>query len=300
MERLAYLLGILSVSLTGFSAMAQADLYYVVASEGNAVYEVGPEYPFTESSWLNEENGVLIGGFNALASDPTTGQNYVVYWEQEVGPGVRWLGTADFASMTVQTTGLLFDKIAALACNSEGQLYGITGDGGQNPNVLYLIDPDMPGVPNQVANFSATPDDDGEALAFHPLTGPNVLYRLAGGNYFYQIDLQNMSQELMNPLYDGGTCGHAIHSHGDGFVTMATYFCLMSMQGDQYDCSPEFMPCVKGMVPATVAVVDNIPSSGAVLVSVRDLAGRVVPRRCNVPQLLIYSDGTVRKEFCFE
>ena len=111
MKRLAFFIGMLSVGLMSISANAQADLYYVVASESNAVYEAGPESPFIGSSWLNEENGVLIGGFNALTSDPTTGQNYVVYWEQEVGPGVRWLGTADFASMTVQTLGLLLTKL---------------------------------------------------------------------------------------------------------------------------------------------------------------------------------------------
>lgn len=301
MDRLTLCLGAILVNLTVYSAFAQADMYYVVASESNAVYQVGPSSPFIESNSLNEENGVLIGGVNGLAYNPTTGEHYLVYWEQGVGPNVRWLGTVDFAAMTVQTVGLLFDKIAALACNSAGQLYGITGDGGQNPNVLHLIDPNAPETPNEVANFSTTIDDDGEALAFHPATGPNVLYRLAGGSYFYKVDLESMSQELItDALYDGGTCGHAIHSHGDGFVTMATFFCTMSMQGGQYDCSPEFMPCVKGMVPAQSTVVEDALNSEAVLVSVRDLAGRIVTRRCNVPQLLIYSDGTVQKSFCFE
>ena len=301
MNRMKQFIGTALVSLTGFSALSQADLYHVVASESPAVYQVGPSSPFVQSGWMNEQNGVIIGGCNGLAADPTTGLNYVVYWEQDVGPNVRWLGTVDFASLTVETLGPLFDKIAALACNSAGQLFGITGDGGQNPNVLYLIDPNAPDIPNRIADFSGTLDDDGEALAFHPSTGPDVLYRLAGGSYFFRVDLQEMSQELVtDTLFDGGTCGHAIHSHGDGFVTMATYFCSMSLQGEQFDCSPEFMPCVKGMVPANPSSVEHARPSEVVLVSVLDLAGRVVPRRCNVPQLLIYSDGTVRKEFCFE
>ncbi len=291
------ILGCLALILSFTSVLGQSELYYVVASESNTLYQVGPASPFLGVGSLQEEEGVLIGGFNGLTSNPITGENYVVYWEQDVGPSVRWLGKVDFGSMSVQTMGPLFDKIATLACSPEGHLYGLTGDGGQNPNTLYYIY--MDGSVTEVADFSDSIDDDGEAIAFHPDNG--TLYRMAGGSYFYQIDWENMTQELVTDnLYDGGTCGHAMHCHGDGFVTMATYFCSMTLDGVQDDCSPEFQPCVKGMLPVETSNVQRVPSPEAEVVSVIDLAGREVALRCNVPQLVIYSDGTVRKEFCFE
>ena len=53
------------MNLTVYSAFAQADMYYVVASESMPYTKSDLHSP--ESNSLNEENGVLIGGVNGLA-----------------------------------------------------------------------------------------------------------------------------------------------------------------------------------------------------------------------------------------
>ena len=85
--------------------------------------------------------------------------------------------TMTFDPVTGETTliGTMGPAYAGIAFTSNGTLYSITGEGGNNPETLHTVNINT----GQTTIVQAMPGDDGgEAIAFNPDDG--MLYRATG------------------------------------------------------------------------------------------------------------------------
>ena len=277
---------------------AQQDMYYVLSSESNDVYIVDNSGAFLIAGQISNVVGESIGGFNGLTINPLSGIIYAIFFTELNGPGLRYLAVIDFDEGTATPIASLSDKVASLTCDNMGNLYGITGDGGANPNRLYKINLTDAAL-TQIADLSMVPDDDGEAIAFNSSDG--MLYRLAGGEFFYKINLETFEQTLITEqLFDGGLCGHALYFNGPDFISLATYLCTLTPEGNQFDCSPEFMPCAKGILPVNTVGLNEIQNLPLNLIQILDLMGRETSFKPNTPLIYVYDDGSTEKVFSVE
>ena len=83
--------------------------------------------------------GGTIISMNGLTQNPVTGDIYCIM--RVSGQPNRVLGTIDIQTGICNMIGNLGDNFAALTCNSNGTLFGLTGDGGTVPSTMYRIDP---------------------------------------------------------------------------------------------------------------------------------------------------------------
>lgn len=91
------------------------------------------------------------------------------------GVSGRVLATIDPTTNTVTQIGNLGDNFATLAFREDGQLFGVTGDGGVVPETLYLIDK-FTAAKTLAATLGA--GADGEVIAYHPDHG--MFYHWSG------------------------------------------------------------------------------------------------------------------------
>ncbi len=117
--------------------------------------------------------GATITGCTALAEDPLTGTLYgILKLEGQMG---RELATIDPASGACTSVGDTGDNFAAIAFDSTGILFGLTGDGATVHDTIFTLSR----VDATSTLFLELGDgDDGEALGFSPDDG--FLYHASG------------------------------------------------------------------------------------------------------------------------
>ncbi|MCB0795385.1 MAG: T9SS type A sorting domain-containing protein [Flavobacteriales bacterium] len=158
-------------------------------------------------------NGVQVDGCTGLAFDPVSGLVHVVVKVDSVFT----LGAIDLSTGVVTPLSTLSDRIASIAFDDSGTLYGITGDGGNTPETLYTID-----AGTGVSTLFVQPGtgDDGEALAYNSTNG--LLYRYGGGGLFQSIDPTNGT---VTDMFISGAMvenfAHALVYNGSSFFMSA-------------------------------------------------------------------------------
>ncbi|MCB9678124.1 MAG: hypothetical protein H6737_23690 [Alphaproteobacteria bacterium] len=128
--------------------------------------------------------GVTVVGCNGLAYDPTEDSLWGVYRDDVAA---RHLVRVDESTGVLTLVGTLSDRIASIAVDVDGVLYGDIGDGGTNANQLVVIDKTNA---TTTSIFQFTGGNDGEAIAYDPRD--HSILRLSGrlgGNVVQKFDI---------------------------------------------------------------------------------------------------------------
>lgn len=167
-------------------------------------------------------NGAAFDGFTGIARDPITGTVYVTVKDGQV---------IKLAQLNTQTQALtliatLTEKIASIT-HANGQLYGISGDGGNDPERLYIINTTTGALSNVIAPGTGS---DGEAIAFN--TSDGLIYRYGGGSVFQSINPANLNVVNIGLSYTPDNYAHGmvyeaatntfLFSAGDSLYTLST------------------------------------------------------------------------------
>ena len=283
------LFAVLFIQYYGFS---QIMFYNVVTVETDRLYVLGDDGNVYDESVVVEMNNNQIFGFTGMAMNQTNSNVYVV--AKSVNNS-RFLSKLDLATSVALKIGDLTDKISSISFSGDGALYGITGDGGSNPNRLYSIDLTNAEM-TEKADLSGDQDNDGEALAFN--TSDDFMYRMAGEEFLYKIDMTNFTSTLVtNQLLDDGASGHAMYYNGTNFITLSADICTMNSLGEQSNCN-EIPFDAKGILPSDfVGISDLGPNQSRELVKIMNLLGQQVEYSPNTVLIYQYSDGTSEKKF---
>ena len=159
-------------------------------------------YQYDMSSWtmITEEEGDEDMASVALAYSPVEEQVYGIFWsDDEDGWVFDCIDLEDMGGYRYNLGGALPTKMMALACNNDGDMYGIGLDGN-----LYEIDVDN-GEADEVGELGVIPDNSVQSACFDPKTG--TLYWAAilkdGTSGLYQIDTETGEAELVAEFEDG-------------------------------------------------------------------------------------------------
>ncbi|MBK8699652.1 MAG: choice-of-anchor J domain-containing protein [Saprospiraceae bacterium] len=153
--------------------------------------------PFQDSMWvINLENytiinrlgpsltGFTITGLNGLATHPVTGQNYAIL--KLSGVSGRVLAKIDILTGVCTSVGNLGDNFSSITFRSDGQMFGVTGDGATVPETLYLID--HTNASKTLARALGN-GADGEVILYVPES--DAFYHWSGGTVIFEkIDAQ--------------------------------------------------------------------------------------------------------------
>ena len=221
--------------------------------------------------------------------------NSNVYVVAKSQGGSRFLAKLDLATSVALKIGDLTDKISSISFSGDGALYGITGDGGSNPNRLYSIDLTNAEL-TEKADLSGDQDNDGEALAFN--TSDDYMYRMAGEEFLYKIDMTNFTTTLVtSQLLDDGASGHAMYYNGTNFITLSADICTMNSLGEQTNCN-DIPFDAKGILPSDFVGISELGlNQSKELVKIVNLLGQQVEYSPNTVLIYQYSDGTSEKVF---
>ncbi|MDG1334188.1 MAG: T9SS type A sorting domain-containing protein [Crocinitomicaceae bacterium] len=231
-----------------------AQNYNVLASSEDSLIVLDASANVVELIGISETGGESIQGYTGMAQNPTTATIYVV----AKGSTGRYLATFDESANTITKIADLTDNISGIAFNTQGVLYGITGDGAATPNFLYTINV-FTGLMLPVTDLSGVAGDDGESIGFN--STDNFMYRLAGGTYLYKINLLNNTQTLVtDALANAGISGHALYYNGVDFVSMTNSMCVMTSTGVQTNCNL-LDGDYKGILPRTIVGITPVEST---------------------------------------
>ena len=283
-----------AVLFTQYFAFAQnTEFYDVVSSEDDSLFVLGNDGNIYDRVIITETSNNPISGFTGMTIHPNNGTIYVVVKNQPT----RYLATLDMETSSITKIASLSDKISSIAF-ANNILYGITGDGGVNPNRLYSIDLSS-GNLAELADFSSLVDDDVEAIAFN--TSDGYMYRMAGGSWLYKIDLTNFSSTLVTEsLLDDGISGHAFYFNGTDFISLSSDICTMTSSGVQSNCN-SLDNDFKGILPSSfVNIPELISNHEKQLLKIVNLLGQEVEYTPNTILIYQYSDGTSEKVFTIE
>ena len=283
------LFAVLFIQYYGFS---QIMFYNVVTVETDRLYVLGDDGNVYDESVVVEMNNNQIFGFTGMAMNQTNSNVYVV--AKSVNNS-RFLAKLDLATSVALKIGDLTDKISSISFSGDGALYGITGDGGSNPNRLYSIDLTNAEM-TEKADLSGDQDNDGEALAFN--TSDDFMYRMAGEEFLYKIDMTNFTSTLVtNQLLDDGASGHAMYYNGTNFITLSADICTMNSLGEQTNCN-DIPFDAKGILPSDFVGISELGlNQSKELVKIVNLLGQQVEYSPNTVLIYQYSDGTSEKVF---
>jgi len=275
-----------------FYGSSQIMFYNVVTSETDSLYVLGADGNVYDQSVVVETNNNQIIGFTGMAMNQ---MNSIVYVVAKYQGGGRFLAKLDLATSVALKIGDLTDKISSICFSGDGALYGITGDGSSNPNRLYSIDLTNAEL-TEKADLSGDEDDDGEALAFN--TSDDFMYRMAGEEFLYKIDMTNFTTTLVtSQLFDDGASGHAMYYNGTNFITLSDYICTMNSLGEQSNCN-EILFDAKGILPSDFVGISELGlNQSKELVKIVNLLGQQVEYSPNTVLIYQYSDGTSEKVF---
>ena len=171
---------------------------YSVTSEEEYLRRVSPDSATTLSMIPITLPGYTVEGATGLATDPS-GQLWAILkvYEESGRELVFFPDPSTGVAVSVGNTGMRF---AGIAFDNMGDLYAVTGDGGQQPETLFRVNTsDASSV--QVLELGR--GDDGEALGYNPDDG--LMYHASGhdgveedttgnsGVIFEAIDLVNLT-----------------------------------------------------------------------------------------------------------
>ncbi|MEM7246227.1 MAG: LamG-like jellyroll fold domain-containing protein [Acidobacteriota bacterium] len=135
-----------------------------------------------------------IEGGSGLALHPISGELYGMLRLAETSD--RELVRIDHDTGLCTSIGNTGLKIASMTFDSDGTLYGLTGDGGSPSSTLFTLDLQT-GSPTQVCTLGN--GGDGETLGFNPEDGH--LYHGSGGDGF-----ENLAYERIDDFGTDGSC----------------------------------------------------------------------------------------------
>jgi len=147
---------------------------YTVEANTNLLRTVDPATGATLSSVPITLSGFTVSTATGLATHPSTGELWALVGLTGQTGGrrlVRVTATTGVATL-VGNTG---DAFAGIAFDCSGNLFGITGDGANEPESLFSINTTT-GAATLLSRLRR--GDDGEALAFFPTDG--MLYHASG------------------------------------------------------------------------------------------------------------------------
>ncbi|MFQ5335787.1 MAG: hypothetical protein ACE5DN_06910, partial [Flavobacteriales bacterium] len=157
--------------------------------------EVLRSYDTTNLSFINSasllSNNYVITGVNGMSKHPLTDSLYVLYKESGNSSN-RHLGVLNPITLKVNDKGATGDRFSGITFSDSGDLYGVTGDGANNPEELYTLD---------TGNGT-----DGESISWLPNSGS--IYHWSGNGapnvdqIFEKVDVQNFTT---NPINVTGT-----------------------------------------------------------------------------------------------
>ncbi len=155
--------------------------------------------------------GRNVRGCNGMAKDPTTGVCYVVLNVTEPETtNPRILAVVNPFTGQAREIGNTGDAFSSIAFDSSGTLYGVTGNGGSNPETLFTINKNT-GVPTFFQTLGN--GGDGEVIAFNPVDG--LMYHNSG-DVFESI---NLSTGVITPILDDyGERTAMVHQSGNVFL----------------------------------------------------------------------------------
>lgn len=107
-------------------------------------------------------SGGAITGINGLTTHPCKGEIYAIC-KQSATTG-RTLGKFNPQTGVVTIIGNLGDNFSSISFREDGQLFGVTGDGANTPETLYLIDHTTAAVTLATALGNGA---DGEIIAYN-------------------------------------------------------------------------------------------------------------------------------------
>ena len=159
-------------------------------------------YQYDMSTWkmVNEEEGDEDMIAVTLAYSPVEEQVYGIFWSDDEEDWVfDCIDIEDMGGYRYNTGSALPAKIMALACNNEGEMYGIGLDGN-----LYELDVDT-GDAEKVGELGVKPSNYLQSAAFDPKTGE--LYWAAqlsdGSSALYTVDTESGEATLVAEFKDG-------------------------------------------------------------------------------------------------
>lgn len=197
-------------------------------------------------------NGNPIDGFTGMAIHPTNGYVYAV---AKVGSNFH-LVTYNASEQSLTSVGILPDKFAGITFHSNGTLYGITGDGADNPETLYSIN-----TGNATAAFVVSPGtgSDGEAIAFNVVD--QRIYRYGGGGLLQKIDLGTSQVIVVSTTMSVANWAHALYHRpatndfifaaGDIIYSMTPTGALTTLSTDATGTG------IKGLLPTNVVGIEE-------------------------------------------
>ena len=158
-------------------AFVSGDLY-AASSNLNTLRIIDPETGWDIESIVLTLPESTIYGINALATDPTSDTLWAIIRVDSTSGSPRELAMIGVDTGEVTLVGNTGDRFSALAFDSSGQLFGLTGSGGNVPSTLHFLST-TDAMSTEIVPLSS--DYGGEALGFNPDDG--LLYRAAGLPY---------------------------------------------------------------------------------------------------------------------
>lgn len=163
----------------GFGTAANNQIYQIDASSGTISNAFQVTVP-----------GQTVLRSMALAAQPGTGTLFAVVQFQGQNADNRNLITIDPNTGVGTNIGNLGRAFASLSFRSDGNLWGVTGDGStQDPESLFIINTATAGITFQFALGNGA---DGETIAFHP---NGLLYHSSGNGaaLFESVDVDTQN-----------------------------------------------------------------------------------------------------------
>jgi uncharacterized repeat protein (TIGR01451 family) len=213
--------------------LAQANLYSV-ANNDNMIRRIDPSNAATLSAVPMGGNltmGTVVGA-NGLARHPITGEMWAMLQVAGVGATGRTLGKVDPLTGDVTVIGDTGDFFAGIAFDCNGNLYGVTGDGANVAESLFLLN-QTNGQPTLVGALGN--GDFGEAIGFNPTD--NLMYHASGFNtvIFESFDPTSPPFTFMNI----SIVGTALENEEPGALAFeASTGNLLWKQGSTFGMSP--------------------------------------------------------------
>lgn len=181
MPRLNHLLTALTL-FAAQSALAAPTLYAVnpfsnsgADASNFGLYALNPANGAVLANHVISVPGRTVTGANGLTMDPATHTAYAIVKAQ--GVSGRLLITLDLETGVGTEVGNLGDNFSSIAFRSDGQLFGVTGDGASVPETLYMLDK---ATAARTAVLTLGNGADGEVIAYRPDT--NEFHHFSGNS----------------------------------------------------------------------------------------------------------------------
>lgn len=165
--------------LLSFPLSSNAQVLYTCSRDDNDLRIIDQFTGATLQTTPITLGGITLDGCTGLAKDPTSGVCWMLLKEETSPSEPRLLvkinpqtGVAKFIG---DTGGPDDEFFASIAFDSEGTLYGVTGDGSTTSETLYTLSTED-GSPTFVQTLGN--GNDGETLAFNPTDG--LMYHTSG------------------------------------------------------------------------------------------------------------------------